>query len=111
MLDWLKKLFGKKSVIKKIPVKIKLKTLKTGDLIEVILEKNFCAFALNQPKLRFSKKELTERKVRGTVMYSFMQPEIGCNVIDVQTVDTEFGVITKTVSILEDEIEDIIVHE
>jgi hypothetical protein len=85
--------------------------LKTVDLIEVILEKNFCAFALNQPKLRFSKKELTERKVRGTVMYSFMQPEIGCNVIDVQTVDTEFGVITKTVSILEDEIEDIIVHE
>lgn len=114
IIEWLRKLFKKTtaSESKLIPLKTKLQTIKLGDFIDVILNSYFCDYALKQPKLRFTHKELTEQKIKGIVQSCNFDTTLSCYVLSVQTVDNELGkAITKTTLILQDEIKDVIIHE
>ena len=107
MINWLLSLFKKKEV-KLASLREKLSEIKSGDLVQVTLNSDFCDYAKTQPLMRFSLAELESRLIRGVVFFCQVRNDVKCYVVEIQTITTEYGdVRSKSVSILEDEIKDI----
>lgn len=113
MLNWFSKFFKKNSKKKPLSLRKRLETLQVGDLIQIKLESNFCGHAKTQPLLRFSNDELEKQLIRGIVSNGIFRPDVGCFVLEVLTTTIDsFGVAKgKSISVLEDEIENFIKYE
>ena len=108
MANWLTRLFSRNNKQKPLSLCKKLAALKAGDLVQVKLGADFSAYAKTQPLMRFTEAELDSRLIRGIVFFSNIRPDIGCYVLEIQTISTEYGdVRSKSVAILEDELEDV----
>ena len=112
MIKFLSKIF-KKNKPKPLSLKNKLEQLKIGNLVEVKLESNFCGYAKTQPLMRFSMEELDKQKIKGVVSNVMFRSDVGCFILEILTITVDYTGATKgkSISILQDEIEDFIKYD